>query len=140
TQRSICANLSLDAQMYERKPGRNSVFTPFQRATLAVLAVGLFAIGLGVWAKGGSAATGLPVAQPIAQVQAATAGGPPPGIVTVGEANVDGIPDSGYLAFAGQFSGPGGTSGAGGVQERGTGLLGKAPPLGVQDQDITLGP
>src|SRR5207302_9902310 len=94
--------------MYERTPGRNSVFTPFQRATLAVLAVGLFTIGLGVWAKGGSAATGLPVAQPIAQVLAATAGGPPAGIGTVGEASVDGIPDSGYLAFAGQFGGPGG--------------------------------
>jgi len=126
--------------MYERKPGRNSVFTPFQRATLAVLAVGLFAIGLGVWAKGGSAATGLTVAQPIAQVQAATAGGPPPGIVTVGEASVDGIPDSGYLAFAVQFGGPVGTDVAGGLQERVTRLLAKAQQLGVEDKDIILGP
>jgi uncharacterized protein YggE len=116
------------------------VFTPFQRATLAVLAVGLLAIGLGVWAKGGSAATGVPASQPVAQLQTTTPGGPPPGIVTIGEASVDGIPDSGYLAFAVQFGGPVGADVAGSLQERVARVLAKAQQLGVEDKDIILGP
>jgi uncharacterized protein YggE len=117
------------------------MFTPFQRATLAVLAVGLFAISAGVWAKGGSAAAVPPttsVTSSRAQINSAAA--PAPGIVTIGEATVDGAQDSGYLAFAVQFSGPVGTDLAGGLQERVGRLLAKAQQLGVEDKDIILGP
>ena len=116
------------------------MFTPFQRTTLAILAVGLFAIALAVWSKPGSAATGAPVAQPAPLAVNGPSGGPPPGIVTIGEASVDGAPDSGYLAFAVQFGGPVGTDIAGGLQERVTRLLAKAQQLGVEDKDIVLGP
>ena len=116
------------------------MFTPFQRATLSILAVGLLAIGLAVWSRAGWAATGAPVSQPVAQLQTTSPGGPPPGIVTIGEASVDGVPDSGYLAFAVQFGGPVGTDVAGALQERVARVLAKAQQLGVEEKDIILGP
>ena len=114
------------------------MFTPFQRALIAVFAVGLAVIGAGVWAKGGAAA---PVAAKTgAPASPSVAGNLPPGIVTIGEASVEAPADSAYLAFAVQFGGPVGTDLATGLQQRVDRLLAKARELGVEDKDIVLGP
>ena len=120
------------------------MFTPFQKAMLALVAVGFLALSLVTWMKGPAAsATGSePVVRtaPAAQTTLQSQNAPAPGIVTVGEASVQAVPNEGYLAFAVQVGGPVGTDIAGQLQTRVESLLAKARGLGVDEGDIILGP
>ena len=115
------------------------MLTPFQKAMLALVAVGFVAVSIVTWEKG--AAAPLAVAPDRARpAQVLSQNAPPPGIIATGEASVRAAPSEGYLAFAVQAGGAIGTDVAGQLQSRVERLLAKARALGVQDGDIILGP
>ncbi|HEV8535241.1 MAG TPA: SIMPL domain-containing protein [Candidatus Limnocylindria bacterium] len=119
------------------------MFTPFQKASLGLIAIGFFAVAAVLWSRGATA-TPAPEADAKADTTAPalvlSQTAPPPGIVTVGEASVAAAPDDGYLAFAVQASSAVGTDIAGELQTRVDRLLAKARALGVHDDEIILGP
>jgi len=113
------------------------MFTPFQKAMLALVAVGFVAVGLVTWATYNASRA---ITQPVQPAPVFSQSAPPPGIVATGEASVRGGASEGYLAFAVQVGGPVGTDVAGQLQARVERVLAKARALGVQDADIVLGP
>jgi uncharacterized protein YggE len=116
------------------------MFTPFQKAMLALVAVGFVAVGLVTWATGATYNASGTIAKAVQPAPVFSQSAPPPGIVATGEASVRGGASEGYLAFAVQVGGPVGTDVAGQLQARVERVLAKARALGVQDADIVLGP
>lgn len=115
------------------------MFTPFQKAMLALVAVGFVAVSLITWERGAAPPVAV-TADPARPAPVLSQSAPPPGIIATGEASVRAAPGEGYLAFAVQVGGPIGTDIAGQLQVRVERLLAKARAHGVQEGDIILGP
>src|SRR5437867_1537407 len=77
------------------------MLTTYQKAALGILAIGVFAVALVIAAKGPALAA-TPIVGSGGQITLVTQGnqgGPPPGIVVVGEAKLSYRPDVAYLTL-----------------------------------------
>jgi len=116
------------------------MLTTFQKATLAVLGIGFVAIALVVAAKAPAlAATPLVgSAGPLTLVTQGN-GGPPPGIVVVGEAKLSYKPDIAYLTFGAVEQAATAEAAQTQLATRLAKVFERAKSLGIADGDIASG-
>ncbi len=113
------------------------MLTLFQKAVLGILAVGFVVLALVLSAKTSFAsAPVLGGSGPLAVVTQGNQGGPPPGIVVVGEAKLDYHPDVAYLTLGAVAQAQTAQAALDDLSRHVAALLQRAKALGIADKDI----
>ncbi|OLC55455.1 MAG: hypothetical protein AUH85_09250 [Chloroflexi bacterium 13_1_40CM_4_68_4] len=113
------------------------MFTLFQKTVLGVLAGGFVVLALVVSAKGSFASTGaIGSGGPLTLVTQGNQGGPPPGIVVVGEAKLDYRPDVAYLTLGAVAQAPTAQAAMDDLSRHIATMLQRAQGSGIADRDV----
>ena len=117
------------------------MLTTYQKAALGILAIGVFAVALVIAAKGPALAA-TPIVGSGGQITLVTQGnqgGPPPGIVVVGEAKLSYRPDVAYLTLGAVEQAATAAAAQTQLATRMAKLFEAAKQRGIQDRDIANG-
>lgn len=112
------------------------MLTLFQKAVLSVLAGSVLVLALVISAKGSFAATPSIGGGTVTLVNPGPQGGPPPGIVVVGEAKLDYKPDVAYLTLGAVTQAPTAQAALEDLSRHIATMLERAKGLGIADKDI----
>ncbi len=112
------------------------MLTLFHKAVLGVLAGGFIVLALVMSAKGSFASTATIGGGPLTVVTQGNQGGPPPGIVVMGEAKLEYHPDVAYLALGAVTQAQTAQAALEDLSRHIAALLQRAKALGVADKDI----
>ena len=112
------------------------MLTLFQKSVLGVLAGGIVVLALVVSAKGSVAST---PAGPLTLVTQGNQGGPPPGVVVVGEAKLNYTPDIAHVTLGAVEQATTAEAAQTQLAARLSKVLDRAKALGIADRDIANG-